>query len=96
MSNSKDLTAGSYPTRETPERGRPSNSLHFVVGEMSGKLDHLVTALMPQIEALKVADQGLDSRVSSLEMSRGRMLGGSSVVVFLVTSWEVVRYVLHR
>lgn len=74
--------------------GRPSSSLHFVVGEMNGKLDQLMASLMPQLASLVAADDALDVRVAALEVWQGRLLGGMALVVFLVSGWEVVRYVV--
>ena len=76
--------------------GRPSSSLHYAVGELSGKLDGILSALEPRIKALESADTALDHRVTDLEVWRGRALGGGGVILFLVTSWELVRYVYHR
>ena len=67
--------------------GRPSNSLHYVVGEMSGKLDHLLT-LVTRVESI-------DGRVTALEAWKAKMLGGSAVIFTLVGAWELVRYVSH-
>jgi len=90
---SEALTAGSYPTRES---GRPSVSLHYVVGEMNGKLDQLMAAIMPQLVSLREADHSHDQRLQALEVWQARIIGGGAVVLFLVTSWETVRYVLKH
>lgn len=79
----------SYPTRGEASAGRPSASLHFAVGEMSGKLDQLLLTLLPQLQAL-------DTRVSSLETWQGRMLGGGAVIVFIITALEAVPYAWHH
>lgn len=72
--------------------GRPSNTLHFIVGEMSGKLDQVLNIAMD--ERKRWAD--LDDRVGSLEVWRGRILGGGAVIVFLFGSVEALRYVSGR
>jgi hypothetical protein len=74
--------------------GRPSSSLHFAVGEISGKLDQLLVTFIPEIAQLKQADDALDSRVSIVELKLSRFAGGGLVVLFLIGSWEFVRYVL--
>lgn len=81
---------------QRPSQGRPSSSLHFAMGEVSGKLDQLMVAILPRLEALERADQHLETRIGSLEVWRGRSIGGAAVIVFLLTTWEGVRYVLHR
>lgn len=68
--------------------GRPSNSLHFKVGEMSGKLDQILITLLPQL-----TDH--DTRIGALEAKFNWFAGGGAVVVFLITSWEVVKVILH-
>jgi hypothetical protein len=79
----------------TASPGRPPNSLHFVVGEINGKLDQLILTLTPKLQELAAADEALDTRVTQLEIWQGRMLGAGSLVVFIVTAWEVIRYVIH-
>ena len=74
-------------------RGRPSSSLHFVVGEMNGKLDQLMASLLPQLQSLREADASLDGRVKSLERGQWVVVGGGSIIVFLVGAWEVIRVV---
>jgi hypothetical protein len=76
--------------------GRPSNSLHFAVGEVNGKLDQLIAAILPQLQALRDEDRLLGNRVTTLEARSYKIIGGGSVVVFLIGSWELVRYVIHR
>lgn len=90
------MTTPSYPTRENASPGRPSASLHFAVGEMSGKLDQLLASLLPQLDALKASDAQLDARVGSLEVWQARMLGGGAVIVFIITALEAVPYVLAK
>lgn len=67
--------------------GRPSNSLHFKVGEMSGKLDQIILTLLPQL-----TDH--DARITSLETKINWIWGGGGVIVFLITSWEVIRVLI--
>ena len=50
-----------------PSAGRPSSSLHFVVGEMSGKLDQIMGTILPQLADLRAADVELSSRMTTLE-----------------------------
>lgn len=71
--------------------GRPSSSLHQAVGELSGKMDTLLTIIHPQI-------QQLDKRVTVLESFRWQAIGGSVVVGFLLSVYEVYHNVpaLHR
>lgn len=76
--------------------GRPSSSLHFVVGEMSGKLDQILLSLNPRLEALERSDTNHDQRITALEVWQGRALGGGGVILFLVTSWEVISHVIKR
>lgn len=76
-------------------RGRPSSSLHFVVGEMNGKLDQLMASLLPQLQSLREADASLEARVIALERGKWLVVGGGSIVVFLIGAWEIVRYVIH-
>lgn len=68
-------------------RGRPSNSLVFTVGEMSGKLDHLIATLTPQL-----LDH--DTRLSSVESFQWKIVGAGSILVFILGSWELIRYVI--
>jgi hypothetical protein len=74
---------------ETPSRGRPSSSLHFVVGEMNGKLDQLLTTILPQLT-------DMDKRVTSLEEWRWTSMGAIAIIVFVIGSIEVIRYVTVR
>lgn len=77
-------------------RGRPSSSLHFVVGEMNGKLDQLMASLLPQLQSLREADASLDGRVKSLERGQWLVVGGGSIIVFLIGAWEVVRVIIFN
>ncbi len=79
---------------ETSSRGRPSNSLHFVVGEMNGKLDQLLASILPQLQALREADSSLETRLVVVERNQWMQLGGAGILIFLVTGWEVIRYIL--
>jgi hypothetical protein len=83
-----DNSVATYPA------GRPSSSLHFVVGEMSGKLDQIMASLLPQLQALREADTDHDNRIGALEVWQARLIGGGTLLVFLITSWEIVRYVV--
>lgn len=87
-----ETSTGSYPTRENGAKaspGRPSTSLHFAVGEMSGKLDQLLLTLLPQLN-------DINARLSVVETWQGRMLGGGAVVIFIITALEAVPYVWHQ
>lgn len=86
-------STGSYPTRGS---GRPSASLHYVVGEMNGKLDQLMAAILPQLASLRETDHDHSQRIQKLEIWQGRMLGGGAVVLFFITSWETLKYVLLK
>ena len=69
-----------------PSRGRPSTSLHFAVGEINGKLDQLLSTLLPQIT-------DLDGRVAVVESKVAWATGAGAVIIFLITAWEVIRVV---
>lgn len=84
------MSSVSYPT---PSQGRPSNSLHFVVGEMNGKLDQLIANLLPQLQSIQSEASSLEARVVVLEELKWRAAGAGAVVVFLITAWEIIRYV---
>lgn len=86
-------TTASYPTRGG---GRPSSTLHYVVGEMNGKLDQLMATLIPQLSALRDTDSDHNRRIQKLEVWQARILGGGAVVLFLITSSEVIRYVILK
>lgn len=79
----------------TPALGRPSNSLHFVVGEINGKMDQLLASILPQLQSIKQDHSSLEARVVVLEAGRWQLIGAGSVVVFIITAWEVIRYVVH-
>jgi hypothetical protein len=72
-----------------PSAGRPSASLHFAVGEMSGKLDNLTALLVPQL-----ADH--ETRIGALEVWQGRLLGGGAVIVLIITALEAIPYAWHH
>jgi hypothetical protein len=74
--------------------GRPSSSLHFAVGEISGKLDQLLVTFLPEITQLKQADDALDNRVSIVELKLSRFAGGGMVILFFIGAWEFIRYVI--
>ena len=77
------------------QRGRPSNSLHYSVGEISGKLDQLLINLLPRLTDLEQADQVLEGRMAGVEKWQARLIGGGTVLVSLFTGFEVLRYVLQ-
>lgn len=78
----------------SPSLGRPSNSLHYAVGEISGKLDQVIASLLPQLVELKAGHEALEVRVSQNEKVLARFMGGGAVVIFLITAFEVIRYVI--
>jgi hypothetical protein len=64
---------------------------------MNGKLDQLMAAILPQLTSLRETDASHDLRIQALEVWQGRMLGGGAVILFILTSWETIRYVvLHH
>ncbi len=73
----------------TTQVGRPTNSLVFLVGEMNGKLDNLIFA-MP---ALNRRVDDVENEVSKIKVLLARGMGGGGVILFLITSWELLRYV---
>jgi hypothetical protein len=75
--------------------GRPSASLHYAVGEINGKLDQLMVAILPQLQALTQADDAMGMRLDVLENKLSWLYGAGAVVVFLIGAWEVVRVVVH-
>jgi hypothetical protein len=79
----------------SPTPGRPSSSLHFVVGEMNGKLDQLLTSILPQLNALRLVDEALDSRIYAVELRMSQFMGGGMVIIFLIGAWEFFRYVIQ-
>lgn len=87
MSNVASLTDDS--------RRRPPHSLHYALGEVSGKLDQLLVNLLPRLTNLEQADQMLEGRIDGIEKWQARLIGGGTVVVFLFTGFEVLRYVLQ-
>lgn len=82
----------SYPSDASA--GRPSSSLHFAVGEINGKMDQLIASILPQFTALREADQALDVRVTALEKGQWLVVGGGTLLVFIVSAWEIVRVIL--
>lgn len=76
--------------------GRPSNSLHFIVGEMSGKLDQVLMAILDDRKQTNKRFQDVDTRLEVLERWRYRIVGGGSVIIFLLGSVEAVRYVAGK
>lgn len=77
-----------------PAPGRPSNSLHYAVGEISGKLDQVIAYLLPQLHTIREDHAALEVRVGNNEKMIARAMGGGAVVVFLVTAWEVIRVLI--
>lgn len=84
------MTYTSIPI-EASSPGRPSTSLHYAVGEISGKLDQVIASLLPQLQALRDADVDLEGRVSSLERGQWLVTGGGLIIVFIVSAWEIIR-----
>lgn len=78
-----------------PTSGRPSNSLHFVVGEMNGKLDQLIASLLPTIQAIQADHSSLEQRVVVLEAGKWQLIGGGSILVILISAWEIIARVYH-
>lgn len=76
-------------------QGRPSASLHYAVGELSGKMDQLLLTLLPQLHELKANDEAIGLRVDGVEAKLQWLYGAGAVVVFIITSMEVIRYVIH-
>lgn len=76
-------------TQSAPQAGRPSNSLHYAVGELSGKVDAIRLDLMPRLT-------DVEQRVTTLEQWQWRSIGGGGVILFLVGSWEVIQHVIRR
>lgn len=72
--------------------GRPSNSLHFIVGEMSGKLDQVLATLLIDREEVK----DMQGRLTKVERWQMRMIGGGSVIVFLITAVEGLQHYVRR
>lgn len=92
----------SLPT--TPQAGRPSSSLHFVVGEMSGKLDQLMGTLTLQLASLRETDLLLSGRIDRLdevvttfvprgEISQGEVRLGDRVTALETDKWKLVGFV---
>ena len=80
---------------DTLPRGRQPNGLYFTVGEINGKLDQMIASILPQFTLLRETDEGFEVRIGELEKWQARILGGGSVILFIITSFEVIRYVLH-
>lgn len=68
--------------------GRPSSSLHFVVGEMSGKIDQIMASILPQLQELKANDLAIEARLTVLERFQWIVLGVISAGGAL---WAVVQ-----
>lgn len=78
----------------TSPPGRPSSSLHFAVGELSGKLDQILGTILPQLAALQSADASLDLRLKSVEVWQARMMGGVVVITGLIGAWELIKFII--
>jgi hypothetical protein len=52
----------------------------YQLGQIDGKLDQLIA-------------QDFDGRIASLEQWKARAGGGGAVILFLITAWELLRYV---
>lgn len=76
--------------------GRPSNSLHFIVGEMSGKLDQVLTALLDDRERVRKGFAEHDRRLTVLEGWRWKLVGGGSLIVLVLGSTEAWRFISGR
>ena len=76
--------------------GRPSNSLHYAVGEISGKLDQVIAHLLPRFHSIEEVQASHHERLVGLETFRTTWLARSSllagVFVFITV---VVQGVLH-
>lgn len=66
-------------------RGRPPSNLTLLVGRIDGKLDQIIGTLVPQVS-------GLDDRVQSLEVFRGRVYGAVGTAVSFAAVVEGLRY----
>jgi hypothetical protein len=65
--------------------GRPSASLHYVVGKIDGKLDQMLLMAQGQGEVIGK----LGGRVAKLESWQSKLIGSGSAFAFLVTATEV-------
>jgi hypothetical protein len=77
----------------TSPAGRPSASLHYAVGELSGKVDQILLTIIPQINDLKAADQSLSNRVTSLERLQWGFYGVVSIGGVLWAIFEKLPHV---
>lgn len=71
--------------------GRPSNSLVLLLGNLDGKVDSILLQL-PQFVSRMDKTEG---DVRALQVWQGYTKGGFAVILFIVTAWEVIRYVYH-
>lgn len=76
----------------SPQLGRPSNTLHFLVGEMSGKLDQVLSTLLTD----RARVDSLEGRVTTVERWQWKVIGGGSIIVLLLGTAEVWQYVAGR
>lgn len=74
--------------------GRPSSSLHYAVGEISGKLDQVIANLLPRLNEIEANHSTLTLRVDGLEKWQARIGGGIAVIVIILGAVEVIRYVI--
>ena len=74
-------------------QGRPSNSLHYAVGEISGKLDQVMALLLPRLSTIEADHAALEVRVSSNEKVLARFMGGGGILIILIPAFEVIKYV---
>lgn len=80
---------------DVPQRGRPSTSLHYAVGEINGKLDQLIASLIPQLNTIVANHDALEVRVGAVERRIAWAWGAGAVVVFAITAWETIRVIVH-
>lgn len=78
-----------------PQPGRPSTSLHFAVGEINGKMDQLLSTILPQLADIRKDHDSLDGRVGVVETKVAWATGAGAVIIFLITSWEVIRVIFN-
>ena len=79
----------------TSASGRPSNSLHYAVGEISGKLDQVIAQLVPQLASIETNHGVLSLRVDTLEKWQSRIMGAGGIIIIVLSSVEVIRLVIR-
>lgn len=77
----------------TIDEAAPTHSVFYVIGEVNGKLDQLITTLLPQLSTLAASDEAILVRVSALENKHSWLVGVGAAVAFIITAWEVIRVV---